>query len=132
MSGNVEVGDLENTLLSWISDHLGERSYMKIEVTQYPSSLREDPFDNKGSPSVGTRPLPKKTNIMTQHELDRLRESCSFPSGVQIRLSEVDETIVSTHLGKVAFYEVAFQAGLRLPIHPTIKRIWVYYNNSLA
>ena len=46
MSGKIEVGDLESTIPSWISDHLGERSYMTIEVTQYPSSSIEVPSDN--------------------------------------------------------------------------------------
>ncbi|GFZ11287.1 hypothetical protein Acr_22g0006850 [Actinidia rufa] len=67
---------------------------MTTDVTQYPSSPREDSF------------------------------------GIQIRLLEADETIASTHPGEVAFYEAAFQAGLRLPIHPTIKRILVYYKVS--
>ncbi|GFZ05449.1 hypothetical protein Acr_17g0010210 [Actinidia rufa] len=120
MSGNVEVGDLENTVPSWISDHLRERSHMTTEVTQYPSSLREDPSDNEGSPlvdndespSVDTRPSSEReTNIMTQGKLDRLRKSSSIPSRIQIRLSDADETITSTRLGDGAFYEATFQAG---------------------
>ena len=67
MSSNVDVRDLENTLPTWILDHLGEWSYMTTEVTQYPSSHREDSFDNEGSPSIDTRPTPERdTNIMTQ------------------------------------------------------------------
>ncbi|GFZ21560.1 hypothetical protein Acr_29g0007220 [Actinidia rufa] len=129
MSGNIKVGDLENTLPSWKSNHLGKRSYMTIEVTQYPSSPREDPSDNEGSPLVDTRPSPKReTNTTTQGERDRLRESCSFPFGIQIRLPEVDETIASTRPSKVAFDEAIFQASLRLPIHPMIRRILAYYN----
>ncbi|GFS43667.1 hypothetical protein Acr_00g0086320 [Actinidia rufa] len=65
---------------------------------------------------------------MTQGELDCLKESCSFSIGIQIRLPEVDKTIMSTRPGKVAFYEAAFQAGLHLSIHLTIRRILQYYN----
>ena len=84
MSSNIDVGDIENTLPSWISDHLGERSYMTIEVTQYPSSPREDSFVSEGSPLIDTRPSSKReTNIMTQGELDRLQESCYFPTWIQ-------------------------------------------------
>ncbi|GFS46039.1 hypothetical protein Acr_00g0099780 [Actinidia rufa] len=54
---------------------------------------------------------------MTQGELDRLQESCSIPLGIQTKLPEVDETIVST---LVSFYEAAFQVGLGLPIDPTL------------
>ena len=52
MFDKVEVRDLENTLPSWICDHLGEQSYMTTEVTQYPSFPREDPSDNEGSPLI--------------------------------------------------------------------------------
>ncbi|GFS38022.1 hypothetical protein Acr_00g0055190 [Actinidia rufa] len=69
---------------------------------------------------------------MIQGELNRLRESYSFPAGIQIRLPKVDETIMSTRQSEVAFNEAAFQAGLRLPIHPTIRRISYYYNTCLA
>ncbi|GFS37021.1 hypothetical protein Acr_00g0049280 [Actinidia rufa] len=72
---------------------------MTTEVTQYPSSPREDSFDNEGSPSIDTRPPPEReTNIMPQGELDHLRQSCSFP------------------------------AGLHFSIHPMIRRILAYYN----
>ena len=67
---------------------------------------------------------------MTQGEMDCLRESYSFPSGIQTGLPEADKTITSTRLGEVAFYEAAFQASLCFPIHPTIKRILVHYNIS--
>ncbi|GFY95689.1 hypothetical protein Acr_10g0010740 [Actinidia rufa] len=77
--------NLENSLPSWIVDHLGEKSFMANEVTQPPSSPREDPPSLEGSPSVAT-PLPfeKETNITTQDELDHLRESHSFPPNVQM------------------------------------------------
>ncbi|GFS32283.1 hypothetical protein Acr_00g0021730 [Actinidia rufa] len=65
---------------------------------------------------------------MTQGELDRLRESHSFPQSIQIRLPEVDETIVFTRSGEVAFYEATFHASLRLPLHPIIRRILYFYN----
>ena len=35
---------------------------------------------------------------MTQDELDHLGESCSFPIGLQVRLPEAGETIMSTRL----------------------------------
>ena len=51
-----------------------------------------------------------------------------LPSEDPIRLPEVDETIELTHPGKIAFYEVAIQVGLRLTIHLTIRRILAYYD----
>ena len=102
---------------------------MTAKVTQLPCSPREDPFSLEGSPFIDIRPpLERETNTVAQGELDHLRESFLFPAGIKIRLPAVDETIVFTHLGEVAFYEVTFQSGLHLPIHPTMKRILQYYN----
>ncbi|GFZ13672.1 hypothetical protein Acr_23g0020570 [Actinidia rufa] len=66
------------------------------------------------SPLVAIHPsMEEKTNIMTLKELNALRDTYSFPSGVQIRLPDKGETITSTRPGEVAFYEAAFPAGLR-------------------
>ena len=64
---------------------------------------------------------------MTQGDLDRLRESCYFATGVQFRLPKDDETIMSTRLSDVAFYESIFHVSLRLLIYPTIRSI-LYFN----
>ena len=83
MSSKVDVGDLENSLPSWILDHLGEKSYMADKVTQLPSSPREDPPSPEVRPSVDAfPPTERKTNIMTRGELGRLRESFSFPPSI--------------------------------------------------
>ncbi|GFZ19983.1 hypothetical protein Acr_28g0006880 [Actinidia rufa] len=65
---------------------------------------------------------------MTLKDLNALRDTYSFPSGVQIRLPDEGETITSTRPGKVAFYEAAFPAGLSFPIHNTIRLILQFYN----
>ena len=80
MSSKADVGDLENSLSSWIFDHLGENSYMASEVTRLPSSPREDTPSPEVRPSADVLPsIEKKTNSMTQGDLDCLRESYSFP-----------------------------------------------------
>ncbi|GFZ18458.1 hypothetical protein Acr_27g0001970 [Actinidia rufa] len=57
MSSRFDMVDLENSLPSWISDHLGEKSYMDDEVTRLPSSPKEDPSSLEGSPSVALPPI---------------------------------------------------------------------------
>ncbi|GFY86954.1 hypothetical protein Acr_05g0005930 [Actinidia rufa] len=42
-------------------------------------------------------------------------------------LTKESNTILSARQGEVAFYEAAFLAGLRLPIHPTIREILIHY-----
>ncbi|GFZ04989.1 hypothetical protein Acr_17g0005610 [Actinidia rufa] len=118
MFGEVTVEDLENSLPSWISDYLEDRSYMETEDKEYPTSPREDPVETiKGLHVEETRPPPEKeTNTMTQDELDHLAESCSFPAGVQVRLPESGETIMLARLGKVAFYESAFHSGRKFAL----------------
>ena len=71
MSSRTDVGDLENSLPSWISDHLGEKSYMANEVNQLPLSPRKDHFSSEDSPLVVPLPLlEKEVNTMTQDDLD--------------------------------------------------------------
>ena len=97
---------------------------MTNEVNQSPASPME------GSPTpevdllVAIHPLvEEKNNIMTLEELGSLRESYSFPLGVQIRLPEMGDIIVSARPGEVAFYKATFPAGLCFFIHPTIRLI---------
>ena len=66
MSSKADVEDLENFLPSWISDHLGEKSYMADEGTRLPSSPMEDTSSPEVRPSVDVLLLIKKeTNTMT-------------------------------------------------------------------
>ncbi|GFZ16784.1 hypothetical protein Acr_26g0000540 [Actinidia rufa] len=117
---NLGGEESEQSLPSWISDHLGAKSYID-ETSQSPSS----PPPN--SPKMDTSSLTKEGNVMTQAELDKLGSTYSFPSGIRLRIPGDGETILSARQGEVAFYEAAFQAGLRLPLHPTIREILIHY-----
>ncbi|GFS40009.1 hypothetical protein Acr_00g0066180 [Actinidia rufa] len=130
MSRNSDVtrsGDLDS-LPSWISDHLGEgSSFMTDEINQSPSSPMEG--SPEASPLIAIHPsVEEKTNIMTLEELNTLRDTYSFPPGMRIRLPDEGETITFTRPSEVAFYEAAFPAGLRFPLHPTIRLILQFYN----
>ncbi|GFY89326.1 hypothetical protein Acr_06g0012660 [Actinidia rufa] len=76
---------------------------------------------------MDTSSLTKENNVMSQAELDNLGATYSFPPGVRLRIPGDGETILSARQGEVAFYEAAFLAGLRLPIHPTIREILIHY-----
>ena len=134
MSNRTDVKDLENSLPPWVSEHLEEKSIMTDKVYQLLDSPREDPLEESPTwddsyyytedPRMGTSSsFEKEINVMTQDDLDRLRENYSFPVGIQDRIPEEGDTILFSRPGEVAFYEVSFLAGLRLLIHPTIKRI---------
>ena len=98
MFGNTDVENKEDSLPSWISDYLGEKSYMEDEVTRLPSSPRRDFSSSMDSPPVVPFPsLEKEINIMTQDDLDYLRESCFIPSSIQTRLLKAGETIEFAH-----------------------------------
>ena len=90
MSSRADVGDLDNSLLSWVSEHLGEKSFMTDEVNGLPSSPQEESFDHGENPEMENRPPPEReVSIMTQGKLNHLRESCSFLSGIQARLPKM-------------------------------------------
>ena len=57
MSSKADVGDLENSLPSWIFNHLDEKSYMAEEITQLPSSPRKDTPRPEVRPSADDLPL---------------------------------------------------------------------------
>ncbi|GFY96578.1 hypothetical protein Acr_11g0008840 [Actinidia rufa] len=117
---NLGGEESEQSLPSWISDHLGAKSYID-ETSQSPSS----PPTN--SPKMDTSSLTKEGNAMSQAELDKLGSTYSFPPGIRLRIPGDGETILSARQGEVAFYEAAFLAGLRLPLHPTIRKILIHY-----
>ncbi|GFS34941.1 hypothetical protein Acr_00g0036870 [Actinidia rufa] len=100
---------------------------MTDEVNQSPSSPMEGSPEE--SPMIAIHPsIEEKTNIMTLEELKALRDTYSFPCGVQVRLPDEGEIITSTRPSEVAFYEAAFPADLRFPLHPTIRLILQFYN----
>ena len=73
---------------------------MANEVNQLPlpppeeSPPRDEPSHHGENPEIDTRsPLEKEFNVMTQGDLDHLRELYSFPSEKQDRIPMDDETI---------------------------------------
>ncbi|GFS33459.1 hypothetical protein Acr_00g0028560 [Actinidia rufa] len=91
---NLGGEESEQSLPSWISDHLGAKSYID-ETSQSPSS----PPPN--SPKMDTSSLTKEGNVMTQAELDKLGSTYSFPSGIRLRIPGDGETILSARQGEV-------------------------------
>ena len=55
------IEDLENSLLSWISEHLGDSSFMETEVKEYHALLRENSVEHLGNPPIveDAGPLPE-------------------------------------------------------------------------
>ena len=88
MSSQAKIGDLNNledSLPSCITEHLGEKSYVTDDVNQLPSfsleefSFRDDSSNHKEDSEMNTcSSLEKEINVMTQGDLDHLRESYSF------------------------------------------------------
>ncbi|GFY87780.1 hypothetical protein Acr_05g0014190 [Actinidia rufa] len=120
MSFNTNLGgeESEQSLPSWISDHLGAKSY--IDETNQSTSSPPIPTN---SSKMDTSSLNKESNIMSQAELDNLGTTYSFPQGVRLRIPGDGETILSARQGEVAFYEAAFLAGLS----PLPDSGWYYF-----
>ncbi|GFY95697.1 hypothetical protein Acr_11g0000030 [Actinidia rufa] len=89
MSSKTILGneESEQSLPSWISDHLGGRSYID-ETNQSPSFL---PVLTT-SPKMDTSSLNKESNVMSQAELDNLGATYSFPHGSLYSLSPLPDS----------------------------------------
>ncbi|GFY85846.1 hypothetical protein Acr_04g0005840 [Actinidia rufa] len=126
MSFNTNLGgeESEQSLPSWISDHLGAKSY--IDVTNQSTSSPPIPTN---SSKMDISSLNKESNVMSQAELDNLGTTYSFPQGVRLRIPGDGETILSARQFEVAFYEAAFLAGLRClySLSPLPDSGWYYF-----
>ncbi|GFY84650.1 hypothetical protein Acr_03g0014240 [Actinidia rufa] len=87
MSFNTNLGgeESEQSLPSWISDHLGAKSYID-ETTQSTSS----PIPT--SSRMDTSSLTKESNVMSQADLDNLGTTYSFPQGCLYSLSPLPDS----------------------------------------
>ncbi|GFS39981.1 hypothetical protein Acr_00g0065960 [Actinidia rufa] len=93
---NLGEGKFGQSLPSWISYHLGGKSYITDEATQSPLPSRGSLTDHLSTyPEMDTSSLTKETNVMSQTDLNKLREKYSFPSGVQLRIPREGKTILS-------------------------------------
>ncbi|GFS29362.1 hypothetical protein Acr_00g0006410 [Actinidia rufa] len=126
MSFNTNLGgeESEQSLPSWISDHLRAKSY--IDETNQSTSSPPIPTN---SSKMDTSSLNKESNVMSQAELDNLGTTYSFPQGVRLRIPGDGETILSARQGEVAFYEAAFLASLRClySLSPLPDSGWYYF-----
>ncbi|GFY88644.1 hypothetical protein Acr_06g0005840 [Actinidia rufa] len=92
---NLGGEESEQSLPSWISDHLGAKSY--IDETSQSSS-----FPPTNSPKMDTSSLTKEGNAMSQAELDKLGSTYSFPSGIRLQIPGDGETILSARQGELS------------------------------
>ncbi|GFZ09054.1 hypothetical protein Acr_20g0008620 [Actinidia rufa] len=126
MSFNTNLGgeESEQSLPSWISDHLGAKSY--IDETNQSTSSPPIPTN---SSKMDTSSLNKESNVMSQAELDNLGTTYSFPQGVRLWIPGDGEMILSARQGEVAFYEAAFLASLRClySLSPLPDSGWYYF-----
>ncbi|GFZ19872.1 hypothetical protein Acr_28g0005770 [Actinidia rufa] len=109
---------------------------MADKVNQHPSPLEESsPRERLPKIKVSSYPATE-LNIMTQGDLDRLRETCSFPLGVRTRIPKNGGTVLSSGDGEVAFYKAVSLAGLRclyaLLKGPRSELGWLYFKVRLG
>ncbi|GFY93951.1 hypothetical protein Acr_09g0003970 [Actinidia rufa] len=92
---------------------------------QYPGSWRANEHSDRGSGELSGDDLAKFHGLILPRSRgfrDKQPPKRSWAtSSVMVRLLDEGEIITSTRPGEVAFYEAAFPAGLRFPIHPTIR-----------
>ncbi|GFS28942.1 hypothetical protein Acr_00g0004740 [Actinidia rufa] len=93
--------------------------------SRYHGSWRADEHSDGGSGELSGDDLARFHGLVLPRsrgfgDKQPLKKSWAT-SFVMVRLPDEEEIITSTRPGEVAFYEAVFPAGLRFPIHPTIR-----------
>ncbi|KAL2523819.1 Uncharacterized protein Adt_08873 [Abeliophyllum distichum] len=66
-------------------------------------------------------------SIMVEEDLTRMREEYRIPSDIGLILPEPNERACSPRMGCTALHLNAFVSGMRLPLHPMLRRIMRAY-----
>ncbi|GFY86849.1 hypothetical protein Acr_05g0004880 [Actinidia rufa] len=117
---NLGGEESEQSLPSWISDHLGAKSY--IDKTSQSLS-----FPPTNSPKMDTSSLTKEGNAWD--ELDKLGSTYSFPSGIRLWIPGDDETILSARQGEICPAQLSPNAW-RSVICSLV--IWRYFKRHMS
>ena len=55
-----------------------------------------------------------------------IRDRFQFPDSVRIRIPSDEDRACHSYADEVCFYEADFTSGLRLPVHPFVRELFVY------
>ena len=93
-------------------------------------------FDNYNIPEVTSPSTPCKAwniqSTLSEKDEKRIRDRFQFPDSVRIRISSDEDRACHLYADEVYFYEANFASGIRLPIHPFVRELFVYRHLALA
>ena len=133
----VDLFPLLRQSINWFEDLVGERRVMlKVRSSELEMGLSssDDPVEREKD-TTAFSPREVKAFFafrvvcgLDGETLSRFRDKFQFPERVKVRLPHKKERACQLSPSEVCFYEVAFQCGLRFPIHPFIMKFFSHFN----
>ena len=62
----------------------------------------------------------------------QIRDRFQFPNSIRIRILSDEDRAYHSYVDEVCFYEADFASGLRLPVHPFVRKLFAYLHLALA
>ncbi|GFY93183.1 hypothetical protein Acr_08g0015790 [Actinidia rufa] len=120
---NLGGEESEQSLPSWISEHLGAKSYID-ETSQSPRFHQYHQIPQRWIPLVLLRRRVTSCPRLNWTSSDL---PIHFPQVYDFGFLGMARQFYPPAKARWRFYEAAFLAGLRLPLHPTIRKILIHY-----
>ena len=124
-------------LVDWFEGIVGEwRSMLEVRPSELETRLSSSnhPVDvEEDTAACGPREVKAFHTLgevcgLDSDTLSRFRDKFQFPERVKVHLPHKKERACQLSPSEVCFYEVAFQCGLRFPIHPFIMKFFSHFN----
>ena len=123
--------------VDWFEGIVGERRIMsEVRSSELETRLssNDDPVEMEEDTATSSpRELRAFSALgevcgMDAETLSRFRDRFQFPKRVRIRLPHKEERACHFSPREMCFYKIAFQCGLRFPVHPFIMELLGYFN----
>ena len=101
----------------------GEGEVMSSELKTGLSSSEDHKALKVTSPSTPSKAWDVCCVLKRKYE-GRIRSRFQFPSLVRVRIPNDNDKACRSYVDEVCFYEANFVSGLRLPIHPFLRKLF--------
>ena len=92
--------------------------------------------DDHEVPEVTSPSIPYKAcNIscaLLGKDEKQIRDRFQFPNSIRIRILSDEDRACHSYVDEVCFYEADFASGLRLPVHPFVRKLFAYLHLAPA
>ena len=133
----IDLFPLLRQSVDWFEELMGSRGIMsEVRSSELETRLSssDDPVEVEVDTAASSRREVRAFHALGEacaldsDTLSKFRDRFQFPERVRIRLPHKEERACHFSPREVCFYEVAFQCGLRFPIHPFIMELLNHFN----